>query len=128
MMELLGRRKLVSWLLSLGGTTVVAGLCLYWRDANGLDGLGAFLPSKFGLALTIGAVAAIVAFLIGLFGTRPNVRRLLDLAAQGAPGGAPTPAIAQEIASVQARLKVLAWTALALIAVTVIAMATARYW
>ena len=128
MMELLGRRKLVSWLLSLGGTTVVAGLLLYWRDANGLDGLGAFLPSKFGLILTIGAAAAITAFLIGLFGTRPNAARLLDLTSRVASGGPPAPAIAQEITSVQARLKTLAQVALALIVVAVLAMATARYW
>ena len=126
MMELLGRRKLVSWLLSLGGTTVGAGLLLYWQDANGLGGLGAFSSSRFGIVLSIGAVAAIVAFLIGLFGTRPNVRRLLELASGAA--GAPAPAVAKEIASVQDRLKVLARAALALIVVAVVAMATARYW
>ena len=128
MMELLGRRKLVSWLLSLGGTTVVAGLLLYWRDANGFDGLGAFASSKFGLALSIGALAAITAFLIGLFGTRPNARRLLELVSRAAAGGPPPPAVVQELASVQARLKQLAQVALALIVVAVVAMATARYW
>jgi hypothetical protein len=128
MMELLGRRKLVSWLLSLGGTTVVAGLLLYLQDANGLDGLGGFLGTRFGLVLAIGALAAIVAFLIGLFGTRPNARRLLDLASRAASGGPPTPALAQEIAGVQDRLKVLARIALAFIVVAVVAMATARYW
>jgi hypothetical protein len=128
MMELLGRRKLVSWLLSLGGTTVVAGLLLYWRDANGMDGLGDFASSRFGLVLTIGAVAAIAALLVGLFGTRPNVRRFLDLAAQAGSGGPPSPAVVQEMASVQARLKTLARIALVLIVVAVVAMATARYW
>lgn len=127
MMELLGRRKLVSWLLSLGGTTVVAGLYLYWRDANGLDGLGEFVASRFGLALTIGAAAAVTAFLVGLFGTRPHVRRLLALSAQAASGGGP-PTVVLEIANAQARLKVLAWISLALIVVAVVAMATARYW
>jgi len=128
MVEMLGRRKLVSWLLSLGGTTVVAGLLLYWRDANGTDGLGDFIASRFGLALTIGAAAAIAAFLVGLLGTRPNVRRLLDLSSRAASGGPPPPAVMQDIASVQARLKLLAQVALALITVAVVAMATARYW
>ena len=128
MMELLGRRKLVSWLLSLGGTTVVAGLLLYWRDANGLDGLAAFSASRFGMVLSIGAAAAIVAFLIGLFGTRPNARRLLELASRAAPGGPPPPDVLQEIATVQDRLKLLARIAFAFIVVAVVAMATARYW
>jgi hypothetical protein len=128
MMELLGRRKLVSWLLSLGGTTVVAGLLLYWRDANGLDGLGTFASSRFGIVRSIGALAAIAAFLIGLFGTRPNARRLLELASRAASGGPPPTAVVQDLASVQARLKLLAQVALALIVVAVVAMATVRNW
>ncbi len=67
--------------------------------------------------------------LIGLFGTRPNVARLLGLAARAAASeGGPPPEVAQEIPKVQARLKVLARIALVLIAVAVLAMATARYW
>jgi len=128
MMELLGKRKLVSWLLSLAGTTVVAGVFLYWRDMHNI-GLGDFVSSRFGFALSLGAVAAIAAFLIGLFGTRPNVARLLALAGRAAASeGGPPPDVAQEIAKVQNRLKVLARVALALIAVAVLAMATARYW
>lgn len=129
MMDLLGKRKLVSWLLSLAGTTVVAGLFLYWRDWHEYASLGDFVSSGFGLALTLGAIAAIGAFLIGLFGTRPNVGRLLDLSARAAAseGGAP-PEVAQEIPRVQARLKTLARSALALIALAVLAMSTARYW
>jgi hypothetical protein len=106
----------------------VAGLLLYWRDANGFDGLGAFSSSRFGIALSIGALAAIAAFLIGLFGTRPNARKFLDLASRAAAAGPPPAAVLQEMASVQARLKLLARVALVLIAVAVVAMATARYW
>ena len=129
MMELLGKRKLVSWLLSLAGSTIVAGFFLYWKDWHDYAGLGDFVSSRYGFALTLGAAAAIGAFLIGLFGTRPNVARLLALAARAATSeGGPPPEVAQEIPKVQARLKVLARTALALIVVAVLAMATARYW
>ncbi|HEU4355077.1 MAG TPA: hypothetical protein VFT27_05760 [Actinomycetota bacterium] len=129
MMELLGKRKLVSWLLSLAGTTIVAGLFMYWHDANGFDGLGDFASSRYGLALTIGALAAITAFLFGLFGTRPNVARLLELAGRAAASeGPPPPEIGREIAGVQARLKTLARISFAFIVVAVLAMSTARYW
>lgn len=128
MMELLGRRKLVSWLLSLAGVTVIAGLFMYGRDSGGADGFGAFVSSPFGLSLTIGAVAAIAAFLLGLFGTRPAAGRLLELSSQAASGGPPPPALLQEIGAVQARLKRLAQVSLVLIAVAVLGMATARYW
>ena len=129
MMELLGKRKLVSWLLSLAGTNIVGGLFLYWHDWHGYGGLGDFVSSRYGFALTLGAVAAIGAFLFGLFGTRPNVSRLLGLAARAAASeGGPPPEVAQEIGKVQGRLKVLARTSFALIVIAVLAMATARYW
>lgn len=129
MMELLGKRKLVSWLLSLAGTTILAGLIMYLKDADGLGGLADFAKTNFGIALTIGALAAIAAFLIGLFGTRPNVARLLDLARRAATSeGGPPPEVAQEIPRVQERLTVLARVSFVLIVVAVIAMATARYW
>lgn len=129
MMELLGRRKLVSWLLSLAGTTIVAGLFLYWKDWHDHGSLGDFVSSGFGLALTLGAIAAILAFAVGLFGTRPNVARLLELSrAAAASEGGPPPEVAREIARVQARLKALARTAFALVVIAVLLMATARYW
>jgi uncharacterized membrane protein len=129
MMEMLGKRKLVSMLLSVAGTTIVAGLILYWHDWQEYGSLGDFLGSRFGLALTIGALSAIAAFLIGLFGTRPGVHRLLELAGEAARSeGAPPPQVAQEIPRVQARLKMLARGSLALIAIAVLAMSTARYW
>ena len=129
MMQLLGKRKLVSWLLSLAGTTIAAGLFLYWKDWHDYGGLGDFVSSGFGLGLTLGALAAIGAFLIGLLGTRPNVARLLALAARAAASeGPPPPEVAKEIPKVQARLKALGRTALALIVLAVLAMATARYW
>lgn len=128
MMELLGRRKLVSWLLSLAGTTIVAGIFLYAKLANDV-GFGDFVSSGFGLALTIGAVAAIAAFGIGLFGTRPSVARLLTLTTQAAAAEGPPPSeVAQEIPRVQARLRNLGRIAFAFIVVAVLAMATARYW
>jgi hypothetical protein len=129
MMELLAKRKLVSLLLSLAGTTIVAGLFLYWRIWHDSGDLGDFVTSKYGFSLTLGAVAAIVAFLIGLFGTRPNVARLLELAARAAASeGGPPPEVAQEVGKVQVRLKMLARASLAFIAVAVLTMATARYW
>jgi hypothetical protein len=129
MMELMGRRKIVSWLLSLAGTTIVAGLFLYWRATDGFADYGDFVTSRYGAVLTLGAVAAIGAFLVGMFGTRPNVALLLELSARAAGSqGGPTPEVAQSIGRVQVRLRRLARTALGLIAIAVFAMATARYW
>jgi hypothetical protein len=127
--ELLGRRKLVDAILWVAAFTVGAGLFLYWHDWQTYGSLGHFLDTGFGLSLTIGAASALVAFLIGLFGTKPNVDRLMRLAAQVAEaGGSPPAGVAAEIPAIQARLKTLARVGLTLIVVAVVAMATARYW
>jgi NAD-dependent oxidoreductase involved in siderophore biosynthesis len=63
------------------------------------------------------------------FGTRPSVQRLLALGRQIAGAdGPPAPELSAEVQRLQARLKTLARITLALITISVIAMATARYW
>jgi hypothetical protein len=127
--ELLGRRRLVDRLLLFGAVTIAGGAVLYWRAWDAAGSLGDWIGSRFGAVLTVGAVAAIAAFLFGLFGTRPSVQRLLALGRQIAGAdGPPAPELGAEVQRLQARLKVLARISLGLIAISVIAMATARYW
>jgi hypothetical protein len=127
--ELLGKRGLVNWILGLAGTTIGAGLFLYWHYWQAYGSLGDFVGTGFGLGLTIGAISAIVAFLVGLFGTKPGIDRLMALSRQAVEsGGNPPPEVAQEIPVLQARLRVLARTNLAFVAIATLAMSTARYW
>jgi hypothetical protein len=129
MQELLGRRKVINAVLGVAAFTIVGGGFLYWHDWQGFGSFGDWVGSGFGLGITIGAVSSIVAFLIGLFGTKPGVDRLMSLGRTAAQGeGAPSPELAREIQELQARLKVLARLNLAFVAVAVLAMATARYW
>jgi hypothetical protein len=128
MAELLGRRRLVDRLIALGTVTVVGGLFLYWHDAQSSGGLANFVATTFGAWITVGAVAAVAALAIGVFGTRPRVQRLLAIGGAAARAGEPTPEQAAEIATIQAHLKVLARTSLALIAVATFAMETAEAW
>jgi len=131
MRELLGGRRVVRALIVLGSITVAAGLLLYFRDVDVYEAgsFGDFVGSRFGLVLTIGAVAAIIALLVGIFGTRPGVNRLLALGAQAAQSEGPPPAeIGQQIQALQGKLKLYARTSLGFLAIAVLAMATARYW
>lgn len=129
MAELLGKRKLVDSLIGLGSTTVIGGLFLYWHDMNGYGGIGDFVGTSFGLSLTIGAVAALLALGFGIFVTKPNVMRMLALGRQIAEsGGPPSPEQAAEMGRIQKTLKIFARTSLTLIFVAVLAMATARAW
>jgi hypothetical protein len=129
MRELLGVRHLTDWLLRIAGATIVAGGFLYWHDMQAFGGLGDFLDSAFGLWLTIGAVAAIVAVAIGGALTKPTLERSLAIGAQIAQAGdQPPPGIVQELAALQARGRSLAIINLALVSLAAFTMSTARYW
>lgn len=129
MRELLGTRKLVDWILRIAGTTIVAGGFLYWHDLQLYGNLGDFLGSAFGLWLTIGAVAALVAFGIGMFATKPTIVRSLAVGGQIAQAGeAPPPDLMKELGSLQARARTLAMWNLTFVTIGAFAMSTARYW
>ena len=129
MQEFLGRRKFVNYILWIAAGTILAGLLLYWRDWRAIGSFSDWVGTRFGLILTIGGLSAIIAFGIGLLGTKPGVDRLMALGRQVAEaGGPPAPEVLAEIPRLQARLKVLARTSLAFIVIAVLAMSTARYW
>jgi len=129
MRELLGTRRLVDWILRIAGATIVAGGFLYWHDMQARGGLGDFLGTAFGLWLTIGSLAAIIAVAIGGALTKPTLERSLAVGAQIAQAGdQPPPELIQELASLQARGRSLAKLNLALVTIAAFAMSTARYW
>jgi hypothetical protein len=129
MRELLGKRKVVTVVLWIAATTIVGGAFLYWHNWQAFGSLGDFVGSEFGLALTIGAVSAIVAFLVGLLGTKPTIDRILALGGQIAAAGDPPPAdLTGELQRMQARARTLAKTNLTFVAIAALTMATARYW
>lgn len=129
MMELLGKRKLVDRILFLAAFTIVGGWLLYLRAWDQAGSFENWVGSTYGAVLTVGAVAAVVGFLIGLFGSRPTVQRLVAAGRQVTQGeGPPPPELAAEIQRLQERLKLLARITLGFITISVLAMATARYW
>jgi uncharacterized membrane protein len=129
MRELLAVRHLTDWILRIAGVTIVSGGFLYWHDMQTYGGLGDFLGTAFGLWLTIGALAAIVAVGIGGALTKPALERSLAIGAQIAQSGdQPSPGLVQELAALQAKGRSLAIANLALVSLAAFAMSTARYW
>ena len=127
-MELLDRRKLPIFLLGAGAVTIVGGGFLYWRDWHAAGSLSDWLNLRFGATLTIGAVAALAAWLIGLLGVKPTVERMLGLAKQlAAAGGPPPPERAAELQALQLRSRRLAIVVLVLVVIGALAMSIARY-
>ena len=129
MRELLGTRKLIDWVVGLAWITIIAGGFLYWHDLQQFESLGDFLGSAFGLWLTIGAIAALIAVGIGMLATRPTIIRSLAIGAQIAQAGEQAPPeLMQELGALQAKGRSLAKVNLAFITIAAIAMSTARYW
>ena len=106
--------------------TVLSGALMYWRVSNGFR--LTWLTSPTGIVLTIGALAGILALVLGMTVHSPTGARLAALGKEiAAAGGAQTPAQAQTLGQLQARIaKANRWSAVLLITAT-IGMAIARY-
>jgi uncharacterized membrane protein len=80
---------------------VLSGLRLYMMRFG-----GAWLLTPNGIALSLGALAGLGAFVIGVFVQRPTAERLGALGAQIAAAGAPpTPEQASELEALRTRLR-----------------------
>jgi len=105
--------------------TLLSGLRMYQIVSSGTAG---WAQSRMGIVLSTGAAVAMLAFAIGLVVNRPSAARMAQLAqAVQAGGGQPTPEQAAQIALVRARLVGATRVVATLLALTVIAMAAARY-
>jgi uncharacterized membrane protein len=111
---------------AVGLLTLAAGIWLLWRDSGGFQ--AAFMGSGAGIAFSIGAVCGVAAAVVGIgIGARNALRlRAVGAAIQGQAAG-PTPEQLGQVQSFQARLRIGARATAALLALTVVCMAVARY-
>jgi len=68
----LNRRRFLDVMPVVALLTVVSGLWLYWFDSGGFQ--PPFMRSNMGMMLGVGAVAALIAFVLGLAIVRPAMR------------------------------------------------------
>ena len=119
--ELMGRRKLPVYLMTLAIATTLAGILLMLRNIS-LTG-GAWARSPMGIGISIGAATAIIAVVIGMTVTAPAAKRL---------GGSPKPGetpLSDEARAARVRRTTLASrVVLVLLGISALTMATARYY
>ena len=105
--------------------TTVAGLLLYWLVSHFSS---AWITSSFGFALTLGSLAGLAAFLIGLLTTGPSAKKIGALTGQiQAAGGPPKPEQAAEMGRLQAKLAASSMWSTILATAALVLMAVARY-
>jgi hypothetical protein len=104
--------------------TLVPGFIMYSRLAAG--SARAFAATPTGMALGVGAVASLLAIVIGFGINAPTQRKMVALR-QKLESGAPAGTEAAELARLQARIGRGAQIAALLLLLAVSAMAVARY-
>lgn len=124
--EIMIRRKLSVWIGSAMGLTVLSGLTMYGRYSM-VPG-SHFASSRSGIVLGIGAVFAIVAAAIGGSVAAKTAKGIAQISREiEAAGGPPTDAQKAQMMAMRARQEKASRIAAALLLVTLIAMASARY-
>jgi uncharacterized membrane protein len=127
--NLVVKRRVVRAIAGSGATTVVAGAFLYWHDWHTSGGLGNFLNTAFGKALTLGAVLALVALAIGISVVLPGVEGAVRLGGQiAAAGESATTEMRERLSALQLRNRRASRTVLVLLLLAAAAMATAQSW
>lgn len=106
--------------------TVVPGFIMYWRISGGFD--RAWMGSPTGKALGAGAVASLLAIIVGMMINGPTRSRIVALRKTlETQGRAPTATETTQLAHWQLRIERGARAAAALLVVAACAMAIARY-
>ncbi len=111
----------------VAGLTILSGIDLMRRASGGFA--GAWFASRLGLTLTIGAVAALIAFIIGVGVMRPAVLRVGRLlgAANDVSDASTKESYMKQVAALRRRTMLAGRWVAAFLAVSVVTMAVARY-
>jgi len=125
-MAALMRRKLSAFMASLGGTTVLTGLYLYYHFTNGFDPTvsGSMAARVFGM----GGLAGIIALILGGAIITRNTKKMDALGSRLATVPEPQrAAIAAEIAGARQRVVTYSRIVIALQMIAVVLMAIGHY-
>jgi hypothetical protein len=125
-MQQLMKRGLLNVMPIVGLLTVVSGIALYWSVDSSFR---MWMYSAYHFALAAGGLVAIVALAIGVFIMRPAVLRAgaIAQAAMQLPEGSEREAKMAVVQGLRRRSAVAGRVVASLLAVTVLAMAVARY-
>ena len=120
--EIVNRRKVPIYFVVLSTLNVLAGVILYWRDFGGIS------TSPFGLALGLGGVVSLIAWLGGNLLIPQTLGKLMAIGAEMKASAGPPPAdLVARMHATQERLRRIGLIDIVLLLFSVIAMASARY-
>jgi uncharacterized membrane protein len=127
MQQLMGRHRFPLFMNLASLITVLSGALLYWRDLGGFN--LTWVQTGPGLGFTIGSVVGILVYLFGLFVIKPRAEQSGSLgAAIAAAGGPPTGEQVAELERLDGELASFGRIDFTLLMISMLAMATARFW
>ena len=119
--EMMLRRKVQVHLIWAGWLTIFAGIGLFMHNMSLSH--GAWGRTPMGIGISIGAVAGFLGLMIGMTVNGPTARRMALASAPGA-----TPLSDAERAALARRLRIGTMSTTTLLVISVVTMATARYY
>ena len=125
MQYLTQKTRLLSTVYATATLTMLSGLIMYWI----LSGFRlSFIFSGYGLVLTVGSIAGVIAWIYAVVVIRGIFNRMQtvgqEIQTQGSP---PTPAQATQMQALVARLGKVGQVALVFLVIALLGMATAQY-
>jgi len=126
-MQALLRRGYLNTMPAVALVAILSGFLLMWRVSDGFS--SAWMGTPYGRALSLGALAALVAFALGVFVMRPTVLRMgaLAQAAAQATDDAARQATLAEVELLRQRARAAGRAVAGLLGVAVVMMAVAQY-
>jgi hypothetical protein len=125
-MSALVRRGLVPFMASIGGMTVLTGIYLFWRFTGGFDPVVS--ASRAGMAFSIGALAGVIALIIGGSIIGRSAKKLDAIAAKLSSASVnERTAMTNEMDVLRGKMQTFSRIALVLLIIAMAAMALGHY-
>ncbi len=121
------RRKIHVFMASLGGTTALTGVYLYWRLTGGFD--PAISGTRAAMVFGAGGIAGIVAVIVGAAVVGRNAQKVADLGARlgSIPEGPARTSAAADMAAARRRAAIAGRIVIALQTIALACMAVGHY-
>src|SRR5262245_49921479 len=126
-MMALTRRGVHKYMASIGGTTVLTGIYLFWRFTGGFD--PAVSGSRAGITFSVGALTGLIALILGGRMVGGSVRKLADLGGKMAtmPEGPERAGIVRTMDMLRGRAETFGKVVMVLLLISMAAMALGHY-
>jgi uncharacterized membrane protein len=127
MQNFIEKRRYSVYMSVISLLTILSGALLYWNSSGGLQ--FNWIKSGPGIALTVGAIASLVALFVGLLLIKPRAERMGKLGLElGEAGNPPDANLLNEIQELDQELVAIERTDFILLVIALLTMITARYW